>query len=303
MEHESGESATRTERRTLRVDGHDRTYEVVSTDASDRRPRALLLALHGSNQDAAKLRAMSGGTFDDLASSHDAVVVYPEAYKGLWNDARTSMASPARREGIDDVAFLAAVVAAVTDDHGPLPVFVAGYSNGGQLAIRLVHERPELLSGAVLVGATQPTADVFAVARDAERPLPVVVIHGTRDPIVPYAGGTASLFGFRPRGTGLSAPDTAAYYARRNGIGTPPVVERLPHEARSGRTSVTLSRWAEPGRPTVALYTVDGGGHTVPNRRHRAFRLLGRTTHDLDAGAVVGRLIDDTDPTAPPGVS
>lgn len=295
MTREPAGSPIRTERHVLRLDGRERPYEVVTTDASARAPRALVVALHGSNQSAAKLRAVSGGTFDDLARSGDAIVVQPEAYRGLWNDARASLVSPARREGVDDVGFLAAVIAAVGDGYGTLPVVVAGYSNGGQLTIRMVHERPELLSGALLIGATQPTADVFAVDRDAGRPLPVVVVHGTRDPIVPYDGGTASLFGFRPRGTGLSAPDTAAYYARRNGIGTPPVTERLPHDPGSGRTSVSLTRWAEPGHHPVALYTVHGGGHTVPNRRHRAVRLLGRTTHDLDAGSVVRRLLDDGD--------
>lgn len=116
------------------------------------------------------------------------------------------MRSPARADGVDDVDFLLAVVDEVDREYGPLPVYVVGYSNGRQMAIRLVHERPDRLAGAVLIGATQPTADIFAVERDQHASLPVVLIHGTRDPMVPYNGGMASLFGFRPRGTGLPHP-------------------------------------------------------------------------------------------------
>lgn len=34
--------------------------------------------------------------------------------------------------------------------------------------------------------------------------------------------------------------------------------------------------------PLVALYTVQGGGHVVPQPRFRFGRLFGRTTRDLD---------------------
>ena len=44
--------------------------------------------------------------------------------------------------------------------------------------------------------------------------------------LVPYLGGPAGLWGFRPHGDGMSAPDTAAYYARHNGITTEPTVTR-----------------------------------------------------------------------------
>ena len=285
--------SVRIDSQTMIRGGRERTFTVVSATAAQRPKAALVLVLHGSNQTGAKVRVASGATFDALVNDHDAVVVYPDAYKGLWNDARSSMKSPARREQVDDVDFLVAVVDEVRRVNGPLPVYVVGYSNGGQMAIRLVHERPNWLAGAVLIGANQPTADIFAPDHDDNQALPITLIHGTRDPIVPYAGGMASLFGFRPRGTGLSAPDTAAYYAARNHIHTEPSHEDLAHHPKSGKTSVTVHRWRQADHPSVTLYTVAGGGHTIPNPRRRALPLLGRTTHHLDASPAVGQLIDE----------
>lgn len=59
---------------------------------------------------------------------------------------------------------------------------------------------------------------------------------------------------------------------------------------------MAVDRWRQAGSPGVTLYTVTGGGHTIPNPTRRAVRLLGRTTRDIDAGAVVGQLIDGTEP-------
>lgn len=115
-----------------------------------------------------------------------------------------------------------------------------------------------------LIAATRPTPDNLLVT-DAHMPLPVLLIHGTRDPLAPYADGVASLWGFRPRGTGLSAPASAGYFARRNGITAPATTHALPHNPESGRTSATLTRFEQPGKKRVVLHTIEGGGHVIPN--------------------------------------
>jgi polyhydroxybutyrate depolymerase len=240
---------------TLQVRDRTRTYALLTPEAP--RPQApLVLAFHGSNQNGAKMRAASG--FDALAA--DAFVAYLDGYRGHWNDARKSAVFAARKENVDDVGFAEAVAEDVKSRHDIGPVYAADYSNGGQMVIRLIHQAPHLLAGAVVLSATQPLPDNFAVEGEPAA-LPVLLFHGTKDPLVPYWGGPASLWGFRARGDGMSAPDTAAYYARHNGITTKPTVTRT-----EGRLPVMRTDYRQAGQPPVTLFTVEGGGHVIPGR-------------------------------------
>lgn len=97
---------------------------------------------------------------------------------------------------------------------------------------------------------------------------------------------------FRVGGVTLSAPATAEYFARRNRITTPPSASLLP-ERPDGRRGTRMEETAyrEAGRAPVILYTVLGGGHTVPGRTP-APAMLGRTGTDRGIGEVVVDLID-----------
>ena len=269
---------------TLTVGGFQRTFHVVGPDTP---PAYMLLVLHGSDSDAAGIRTLSGHTFDRL-SGLGVLVVYPEALQGMWNDARLGTQAPARELGIDDVEFLSTLVHALRRQYD-VPadrVFAAGFSNGGQMVIRLVHEVPDLIAGAAVIGSNHPTAENLipeASERDQRREMPVLCINGTKDPIVPFEGGVPSLWGLKPRGPVMSSRASAGYFAERNGITVDPVTEQVT----TGRLATTVTRWREEGHAPVDFYAVDGGGHTIPNPDHRAPLILGRTARDLDAGTLV----------------
>ncbi|GAA4656603.1 alpha/beta hydrolase family esterase [Arthrobacter cryoconiti] len=270
---------------SLVVGGHVRTFLLVSPRApsiagadsnpveGSSAPAAVVLVLHGSNQTGRAVRAFSGHSFDTLAASGMAAVVYPDGVKKLWNHSRTDA------RAVDDVAFMAALVDNFHAQYGPIPVIVVGYSNGGQLVIRLIHEIPEKLDGATIVSATLPRPGGLAFA-DRHLPLPVLLIHGTRDRVVRYAG-EGSVWGRFGGNRGPSAKETAAYFAARNGITKAPDAGLLPHRPESGGTHVRVLRFEQPGCEPVQLYTVVGGGHVVPNRHKRAIFVLGRTTQDI----------------------
>ena len=260
---------------SVEVDGRRRTYEVVGAPS-----RNLLLVFHGSKQSGAKHRKFTGGMYDDGA----AVVVYLDGYRGNWNDARRESSFPARRDHIDDVAFVRTVIEKLTATHGidPERVFAVGYSNGGQMVMRLAHEAPELIAGAAVIAATMPAPDNFLVAEAPAVPMPVLLIHGTKDPIVPYTGGEMRWWAralFKVGGASLSMPATAAYFAGRNGITAPPVTTEVTAE-------VERTAYRRPGHPPVTLYTVRGGGHTIPGPA-KAPALIGRTNHDVTTARLV----------------
>ena len=179
------------------VGGRQRTYTVVGP-GDGVRPTAVVIIYHGSNQTGSKLRKFSGHIFDRLATKNRAVVTYPDGYKGHWNDARISTNFAARTEGYDDVAFTEGLIERLTAQYkvDPGKVYVVGFSLGGQMVIRLIHQSPRRLAGAGIISATQPAPENFALVNVETVGVPVVLLHGTRDPLVPYGGGMASLWGF-----------------------------------------------------------------------------------------------------------
>lgn len=285
---------------TVTVAGRTRSYTVVG-EPEGPPGRALVLVFHGSKQDGAAHRRMTGGALDRLADRGRAVVVYLDGYRGNWNDARAASRFPARLEDVDDVGFAAAVVDALAVGHGidRRAVVAAGYSNGGQMVFRLLHERDDLLAGAVVVAATMPDADGFlgAFSEQADRAVPVALVAGTADRIVPFHGGRMAWWAralFRVDGTSLSAEATAAYFARRNGITTAPTIVDMP-ERTGGRRRVPMRRrtYRDAGRPPVTLDVVLGGGHTVPGTT-AAPAVLGRTGTDRGVDELVDEVLAAT---------
>ena len=268
--------------RELLVDGRERRM-VVQTPADARGRLPLLLIFHGSNQSAEVFRRFTDRAFDALVDDGRAVIASLDGYEKHWNDARKGITFAARTENVDDVAFTRAAVAALVAEGtvDPDRVYAFGFSNGGQLVVRLIHEAPDLIAGAAMVGATQPEPSNFIDSGTAPRPMPVLAIHGTDDLLVPYDGGEASLWGEMTRGLGLSAPDSAAYFAQRNGITAPATVTDIP-PLEGSHTSVTRTDYRQDGHDPVTLLTVVGGGHTVPGPG-RASLVMGRTSHEISA--------------------
>ncbi|MDY0828139.1 hypothetical protein SK224_03255 [Microbacterium sp. BG28] len=266
----------------IEVDGRIRTFTVVGERSAG---QALMLVFHGSRQSGEIHRRFAGGAYDTLGEK-GALVVYLDGYRGNWNDARRESRFPARLAGIDDVAFVRAVIARLAGTHGidPDRVYAIGYSNGGQMVLRLLHEDASPLAGGAVVAATLPEPGSFVLPQvvPAPHPVPVLLVHGTADPVVPYAGGRMGRWAqlvFRVGGSSLSAPETAAYFTRRNGIATPPTTHADAASHPDG-TRVERTDWREAGHPSVTFVTVHGGGHTVPGPKPGP-RLVGRTATSI----------------------
>jgi polyhydroxybutyrate depolymerase len=269
------------------VDGQRRTFTVLGATEGPA-SRRLVLVFHGSKQSADAHRRFTGDALAPLAAQDEAVVAYLDGYRGNWNDARRESSFPARRRGMDDVAFARAVVERVTATHGLVagPAVMVGYSNGGQMVLRLLHQAPELVAAAVVVAAAMPAPENLVAGMDGAggAPVPIAFVHGTRDRIVPFGGGAMSRWAqafFRVGGRTLSAPDTAAYFAARHGIRAEPLTEAVPAGPSSdGRTQVVRTTYRQEGVPPVVLYEVRGGGHTIPGPRPSP-RAMGRTATDV----------------------
>lgn len=252
-------------RASLLVGGRRRSYlHIAPPQRAEGAP--LLVALHGTTQTGATMRRFSGRTLDALAARIGADLVYLSGHRRAWNDARLIANSAAQREQVDDVGFVRAIV-----ERFGRPAIAIGYSNGGQLIHRIVREAPGLLAGAVVVAAGLPVDEDFALAGVAPDRIPMLIVHGTADPVVPYDGGETKLLG-RSKGSVRSALATAQAYA---GDGAEPA---LSHTEDGG---VTRLDW-----PGVRLVSQRGTGHVIPNRTTRP-PFVGPSHADLDLGEEV----------------
>ena len=90
----------------------------------------------------------------------------------------------------------------------------------------------------------------------------------------------------------MSFVASAQNFAERNGIGTPPISGKLPKGFSDDPTSVETLTWHANGEPLSCLYTVQGGGHVIPQQAYRFSRLLGKTTSVLNAPREVMRFFE-----------
>jgi polyhydroxybutyrate depolymerase len=231
----------------------------------------------------ARMRKCTGYEFDCLADQHGFVVLYPDGYRGNWNDCRKHATFSAKRENIDDMRFIRTLIARTSFEQAidEKQVYVIGYSNGAHMAFRLATEAADEIAAIVAVSANLPITGASSCPQQG-RTSRVMLINGTADPINPYEGGVVTLFGFASRGAVMSSMATAQHFAERNGLTGWPIRAQLKGFPESA-TSVDSLTWQGNGRPMCTFYTVKDGGHVIPQRAYHFPRLLGRTPSAPDA--------------------
>lgn len=230
--------------RSIRIGRSTRSY-VVMQPAEIRAALPVLIVLHG--------RGMTPQTMDARAQLRravgPAVFVYPAGYGQSWNAG--ACCGAAHAAGVDDLDFITELVRQVvasypSASHRPV---LAGYSNGGRMALRAACARPDLFSGVVSVEAV-PVSPCTRLSN----PLSVLVIASRHDPLLVIDHER------RPRRIGTyvqpTVDATVAQWRALDGCKTPVAV----------RTANALTTWSAacPARTRVALALYDFGGHTWP---------------------------------------
>jgi phospholipase/carboxylesterase len=72
-------------------------------------------------------------------------------------------------------------------------IVVAGFSQGGAMALHIATRYPETLAGVIALSCYLPQSRELATARHAaNQQTPIFMAHGTQDPVVPYPLGDES---------------------------------------------------------------------------------------------------------------
>lgn len=269
--------------------GRTRTFRLyVPPPAVRARPMALLFVLHGGGGTGRGMVRLTYGRFERLADSRGIVVVYPDGIEKGWNDGRVGLDQPASRQKVDDVGFLGELLEHLA---GRLPidrkrVYSCGISNGGFMSFRLACDRTDLFAAVASVVAG--VGETLASTRKPSRPIPVLMILGTDDPLVPFAGGQVG-FPRKPRGLVLSAARSVRYWLEQNRCSSTPVRRVLPDLAFDDGTRAVSASYSGPTTASeVELITVRGGGHTWPGGlQYLPEFLIGKTSRDFDACDVI----------------
>ena len=264
---------------TLKSGGDLRNYWLVRPEGIEKtKPAPLLMVLHGSAGSGEDMMTVTQRGFERLADKEKFVVVYPDALERRWNDQGGT---------VDDVGFLLAIVDKLVADGlvDKNRIYVAGISNGGMMAQRLACEQADRIAGIATVAGGLPEP-LQATCKPA-RALPVLVIHGTEDPIVPWSGGAVA--GFEDFGKVLSARETAKFWAANNRCGDGGVIAAEPDRDPKDGTRVKMEVFAScPAGAAVKLAAVEGGGHTWPGGyQYLPERFIGRTSQDVDANMLI----------------
>jgi polyhydroxybutyrate depolymerase len=249
----------------------------------------LVVVMHGSGENAARIRVETGYGFDRLADRHHFAVVYPNAHAhgGDWNACGTVGDDSGEGPGIDDVAFVTGVVDKLVTEIGidPGRTFAAGSSRGGFMALRLALEAPSRFRAVAAVSANVHTPDNFKCKPTASGTSSVMIMNGTEDPLVPFDGGDVSLLGFSYKyGKVLSSRKSAQYFADLNHLAAVP--ETKETQAADG-VHVEHVLWRNDSNVEVELVAVHGGGHGIPQPYRRHPRLLGPSPKEPNGPEVI----------------
>lgn len=238
----------------------------------------LVLVLHGAGGTGAGVASFTG--FNALADEEGFVVVYPDGYRRAWNDQRPD----AELLQVNDVGFINAVIDFLDENLAidPDRIYATGYSMGGMMSFRLGCQLQDRIAAAASVASTFPAYQLDACV--FTNPVPVLVIHGTGDEVVPIQG-YRDQFNNRLM---LSADETLRYWADHNNCTDAVETVSLPDTDPDDQTRVRVQSHDEcENDADVAVYIVRGGGHTWPGRPFEASFDLGRTSMDMDATRVV----------------
>ena len=270
----------------LPFDGLKRRYIVhVPPGYDGKTPLPVVTMLHGGGGKARG--AMTETGWSAKADKENFLAVYPEGVARdpkrhasfvfnpqSWNDGSARPILAAAQKNIDDVGFLNAML----DDLStrlrvdPRRIYVTGFSNGGSMTFRAGRELAARLAAIAPVSGSD-WLDKPAPAR----PVPLLYITGTKDPLNPIDGG-AIFIGDKPAGT---KPPVRTFIKKWVAmLGCAPEPHVIYDQDGVHGTAYTACR----DHAEVEFYTVAGMGHFwAGGKSHLPERVIGKSSDAINA--------------------
>lgn len=234
------------------VGGQYRSYRLyVPAIYTGATARPLILNLHGYTSNAQQQQLYSN--FMPIADTANFLMVFPNGTyssgQRFWNAGISSAL-------VNDIAFLNALIDSLDLIYNINlnRVYSTGMSNGGYMSHTLACELSNRITAIASV-----TGSIFNTQYGTNchptRPVPVMQIHGTNDPTVPYAGSSSS----------MPVDTIVKYWVTKNNCNTTPTFSNVPNTSTTdGCTAEHYKYLNGTSGSSVELYKIIGGTHTWP---------------------------------------
>jgi polyhydroxybutyrate depolymerase len=234
------------------VGGQYRSYRLyvpaIYTGAS---ARPLILNLHGYTSNAQQQQLYSN--FMPIADTANFLMVFPNGTfssgQRFWNAGLSSAL-------VNDIAFLSALIDSLdlTYNINLNRVYSTGMSNGGYMSHTLACELSNRITAIASV-----TGSIFNTQYGSNchpmRPVPVMQIHGTNDPTVPYIGSSTS----------MPIDSVVKYWVTKNNCNPVATFSNVPNTSSTDGCTAEHYRYLNgTSGSSVELYKIIGGTHTWP---------------------------------------
>lgn len=257
--------------KTITVDGIPRSYQLNIPPSYDgTEPTPLVMTFHGRGSNASQQLLVTG--FGEVSDKNDFILVAPDAISGQWDLPSASATATT------DTGLVTQLLGDLRQDlcTDTSRTYASGFSLGSAFTF-------------LLACAKQPTFAAFGGAGasfyrsecDTSPPAPIIYFHGTKDPVVPFEGGTvAGSPANDPTSSVTPATKNMADWAAHNKCQAGPSKKKI-----GDTTRLVWNKCA--GNADVDFYRTNGGGHTWPGSSETiaAFleNSLGKTTQAVNA--------------------
>jgi polyhydroxybutyrate depolymerase len=182
---------------------------------------------------------------------------------------------------VDDISFFSQMLdkLGTTFSVDSSRIYAAGLSDGGFMSLHLGCALSDRFAAVAAVGAAMPKTLICLPSR----PVPLIMINGTEDPIVHYGGGTEKNRNLPI----ISVEDSAKAWAKIYRCEEKPEHSKLPKSKGGMETKVDTYNGCQQNAQVV-LYSVKGGGNTWPGgEQYEVEKTIGKTSEDLNANEVI----------------
>ena len=231
--------------RTLVHDGEVREYILYIPNSYDGTSEVpLLFNFHGFDGDMSKY--ISYADMRSLADSENYILVYPQGtlIEGFshWNAA---LDSPDNKSDADDLGFTAALISKLSSEYmiDLERIYTCGYSNGAMFSYALACYKSDLIAAMGSVSGAMLDTNCTS-----SHPMPVIIIHGTSDDVLPYKGSSE-----------YNSIETVLNFWRNfNNTSATPILNRVDD---NGTTIEHYQYNQSDNDISVEHYKIIGGGH------------------------------------------